>query len=237
MATIPSQPGVFRVLSYTNVRVDGDVNGGDGPGGAPIDQHQIAWGTSPNVPGNGGGFGNLNLSTGSGFISGLTPGSTYYFWNRWHNSFGWGPWSPRSQITMRDVPDPTDYPIMVRRAQTSMTVRINPNYNGGQPILGYKLWFGVSPNVPGPGTVLSTAQEISIVGMQPGTTYYFWAQARNVYGYSNLSPRSYITTIAGAFLKVGLVWHRAVPYVKVAGVWRVARPWGRIAGFWNETPE
>jgi hypothetical protein len=237
MATVPGQPGMFRILSYTNTRVDGDVNGGEGNGGSPILQHQLGWGTSPNVPGNGGGFGDLNVSTGSGFVSGLTPGVNYYFWSRWRNAIGWGPWSPRNMVRMRDVPDPTDYPAFVARTQTSITVKINPNWNGDSPITGYKLWYGVSPNVPGPSTRVSTAQQITVTNLLPGATYYFWAQAINTYGFSNLSPRSFIVTIAGAWIKVGLVWHRAVPYVKVAGVWRVARPWGRIAGFWNETPE
>lgn len=236
MATVPSQPGVFRILTYTDVRVDGDVNGGSGDGGSPILQHQIGWGTSPNIVGQGGGFGNLTISTGSGFISGLTPGATYYFWNRWRNAVGWGPWSPRNDVRMRNQPDPPDYPSLVRRTQTSITLHMSPNYNGDSPITGYRLRWGPSPNGPN-FVVFSTAQDITLSNLTPGGLYYFWGQAVNKYGDSYYSPRSSASLIAGAFLKVGLVWRRAVPYVKVAGVWRVARPWGRIAGFWNETPE
>lgn len=236
MATIPSQPGVFRILSYTNVRVDGDVNGGSGDGGSPILQHQIAWGTSPNVPGNGGGFGNLNVSTGSGFIAGLTPGTTYFFWNRWRNAIGWGPWSPRNDVRMKDRPDPTDYPSMTAKTQTTGILTIRPNYNGASPIISYKLSWGLSPNVP-QFTRTQPGPIFTLSGLTPGAMYYFWGQASNVYGLSDFSPRSNAQMVAGAFFKVGLVWHRAVPYVKVAGVWRVARPWGKISGFWNETPE
>lgn len=233
--TVPSAPGVFRVLSYTDVRVDGDVNGGT-TGGSPILQRQIAWGTSPNVPGNGGGFGNLNLSTGSGFITGLTPGYTYYFWNRARNAIGWGPWSARTSLRMKNQPDPPDYPALYSRTQTSITLRVLANYDGASPIQGYRIRYGLSPDAP-TNIISSTSNLITINNLSPGATYYFWGQAYNIYGDSYYSARSYASLIAGAKVKVAGVWRRAVPYVKVAGVWKVARPWGRIAGFWNETPE
>lgn len=235
MATVPGPPGVFRILTYTNTRVDGDVNGGD-TGGSVILQHQVAYGTSPNVPGNGGGFGNLTIGTGSGFITGLTPGSTYYFWNRMRNAIGWGPWSPRNHVRMRSRPDPTDYPKLHSMSQTTIKMRIYPNYNGDSPITQYRLSYGSSPNIPG-AAVTSASQDILLTGLSPGALYYFWGQAINAYGISDYSPRSYVSLIAGSKIKVNGVWRRGVPYVKVAGVWRVGRPWGKIAGFWNESPE
>lgn len=233
--TVPSAPGVFRILSYTNVRVDGDVNGGT-TGDSPIVQRQIAWGTSPNVPGNGGGFGNLNLSTGSGFVSGLTPGYLYYFWNRARNASGFGPWSARVMLRMRNIPDPPDYPGLYSRTQNSITLRVNANYDGDSPIIQYRVRYGLNANNP-TNIVSSWNNLITLSNLSPGATYYFWGQAVNKYGDSYYSPRSFASLIAGAKIKVGLEWKRAVPYVKVNGVWRVARPWGKIAGFWNETPE
>lgn len=232
---IPSPPGSFYISSYSNVRVDGDADPNYN-GGSAILQWQIAWGTSPNVPGNGGGFGNLTLSTGSGFISGLTPGYTYYFWNRQRNAIGWSGWSPRTMVRMRNRPDPPDYPALIWRTQTSIQLRVNANYDGASPIFAYRVRYGLSPDNP-TNIVTSTSSAVTITGLQPGATYYFWGQAVNVYGDSFYSPRSYATLIAGAKVKVAGVWRRAVPYVKVSGVWKVARPWGRIAGFWNETPE
>jgi fibronectin type III domain protein len=236
MATVPPAPGVFRILSYTNVRVDGDVNGGGGTGGSPILQHQVAWGTSPNVPGNGGGFGNLDISTGGGFITGLAPGVNYYFWNRLRNAIGFGPWSPRNDVRMKDRPDPTDYPRMSAKTQTTGILSISPNWDGDSVITGYRLSWGTSPNVP-QFTKDSVGPLFTLANLSPGLMYYFWGQAANTYGISDYSPRSAAQMIAGAYFKVGLVWHKAVPYVKVAGVWRVARPWGKLSGFWYETPE
>ena len=233
--TIPAAPGAWYVSAYSNVRVEGDADPGSN-GGSAILQWQIAWGTSPNVPGNGGGFGNLSLSTGWGFITGLQPGWIYYFWNRQRNAHGWSGWSPRTMLRMRDVPDPPDYPALVSRTQTSISLRVMANYDGDSAIGAYRVRYGLSPDAP-TNIVSSATNLVTINNLQPGATYYFWGQAANVYGDSAYSPRSYASLIAGAKVNVNGTWRRAVPYVKVNGVWRVARPWGKIAGFWNETPE
>lgn len=240
MATVPGAPGQFRILSYTNVRVDGDVNGGEGDGGSPILQHQIGWGTSPNVPGNGGGFGNLTVGTGSGFVTGLTPGTRYYFWSRWRNAIGFGPWSPRNEVTTRDRPDPPGAPAMLSRTQTTMTLKITPNNDGDSPLTYYRLSWSTTPTTPQDHTDQSgnnSSNVFLVTGFQPGRLYYFWGQTANKYGISDFSPRVAYTLVAGALVRVDGVWKRAVPYVKVSGVWRIAQPWGKISGFWNETPD
>lgn len=233
--TVPDAPGAFYVSAYSNEYVNGDADPGSN-NGAAILQWQFAWGTSPTTPGGGGGANNLSLSTGYGEVDGLNPGSTYYFWNRQRNSHGYGPWSPRTMLRMRDVPDPPDAPVVVSRNQTSITVRIDPNYDGDSGIGAYRVRYGLSPNAP-TNIGSSSTRYITLTGLSPGQIYYFWGQAANIYGDSAYSPRAYYQLVAGASVKVGAAWKRAVPYVKVAGVWRVARPWGRIAGFWNETPQ
>lgn len=63
---------------------------GNGDGGAPITQWQIGYGTSSIAPTTS------VTSTGTTTITGLTPGTTYYFWARGLNSVGWGPYSVRT---------------------------------------------------------------------------------------------------------------------------------------------
>lgn len=233
--TVPDAPGAFYVSAYSNEYVNGDADPG-GNGGSAILQWQFAWGTSPTVPGSGGGANNLSLSTGYGEVDNLNPGSLYYFWNRQRNAHGFGPWSPRTMLRMRNVPDPPDAPAVVSRTQTTITVRIDANYNGDSAIGAYRVRYGLDPDSP-TNIGSSSTPYITLTGLSPGQIYYFWGQTANVYGDSPYSPRAYYQLVAGASVKVGPNWKRAVPYVKVNGVWRVARPWGKIAGFWNETPQ
>lgn len=232
--TVPPQPGPFSILSYSDVAVVGDADG-NGTGGATPLEWDLRYGTAPNVN-DATGNGNLVLSTGAGQVEDLVPGLTYYFWNRIRNVNGWSPWSPRTQVRTRSKPDPPDSPSMIWRTQNSIQLKIVPNYNGDNPIHSYRLRWGLNPDEP-TAQVVSTSNIITIGGLSPGATYYFWGTAINGYGESFYSPRNYAQLIAGAKVKVGSVWKRAVPYVKVDGVWKLARPWGKIAGFWNETPE
>lgn len=70
----------------------------------------------------------------------------------------------------------------------------DPNFNGGSPILQWQVAYGTSPTAPGSGggfvnASLSTGS-IAIVGLDSGTTYYFWNRQRNAVGWSAWSPRT-----------------------------------------------
>jgi hypothetical protein len=235
VAQVPSSPGSWYILYYEDNRVDGDADPNYN-GGSPILQWQVAYGTSPTVPGSGGGFKDLALSTGSIAITGLAAKTVYYFWNRQRNAVGWSGWSPRTMVRTRGIPDAPDPPSLIWRTQNSISLRVLPNYDGASPITGFYVRYGLSPN--GPTDIqYSTTSQVTLTGLSPGGTYYFWGQAINAYGESFYSARSWANLIAGAKVQLGGVTRRAVPYVKVSGVWRVARPWIQTSGFWNETSE
>ena len=233
MATVPGKPSPFVITSYTNTRVNGDADPGS-DGGSPILEWQLAWGTHPTTA---SATGTLDLDTGSGFVSSLVPGGTYYFWSRQRNAVGWGPLSAMTQVTMRDVPDPPKAPsTFTFKTQTSVKVFVLPNGNGGATINGYELAYGTSPS----STAVSIVQSsplFTLSSLIPGETYYLWAKAKNVYGESAWSARGSVNLIAGAWIKVGPVWKRAVPYVRVSGVWVMTRPWVRSAGVWKESAD
>jgi predicted phage tail protein len=232
VATVPGTPGPFVISSYTNTRVNGDADPGSN-GGSPILEWQVAWGVHPT---EALFTGTLN-SDGSGFVSGLTPGQTYYFWNRQRNAVGWSKLSAATKIVTKDAPDAPKSPNMVRRTQTVATIAISPNYNGGSPITSYSLVWGLSPNDSNNIETQSSSPLFHLDGLDPGRTYYFWGRTSNIYGASDWSARSQFSLLAGAWVKKGTTWKRAVPYVRVGGVWVLARPHVRSAGVWKEVSD
>lgn len=222
----PSKPNV-SVLSSTSVHVtfsDGDDNG------ATIDQRQIGYGTSSSTV-------QFTVSSDrSTDITGLTPGTKYYFWARTHNEKGWGGWSVRSEATTWDVPDAPSSITLSEITQTTLKAAFVPNYAGGTAVLEYQIGYGTHPNTA-QQFIDASGGDAFITGLSPGIKYYFWARARNSVGWSNWSFTSSTYMVAGARVKVGFLWKPAVPYVRVNGVWKLARPWGRIAGVWKEVDE
>lgn len=234
MVSTPSRPGPFKILTYTNTSVVGGAEDPSNMGDGHILEWEVAWGLSPNQADFSG---NLNTD-GSGVISGLTQGKTYYFWNRVRNEAGWSDLSSRSSQKLRDHPDVVKAPtIFAKKTQTSVQVTVQPNGTGDSRITGYELAYGTSPA----STAVSISQAspvFNLTGLNAGGTYYFWAKASNAYGESAAwSARGATVLIAGAHVKVGAVWKRAVPYVRVAGVWRLAEPWVKSNGVWNKTAD
>jgi hypothetical protein len=225
-ATVPAVPSTPALSSLTATSVF--VSFSDGAnGGAAIDSRQIGYGTNGTTPSS------TVASDGSDTVSGLTPGTTYYFWARTHNSKGYSAWSARSQVTTPRGPDAPNAPSLSSIGPTSMVVTWSPNYDGGAPITGYELGYGTNSSAP--ITVISASSPRTVSGLIPGTRYYFWVSASNSAGQSGWSPSVNAETIAGARIMVGGVWRIAIPYVRQGGVWRLARPWVRNSGVWKET--
>lgn len=227
---MPARPDHFVITSYTNTRVNGKATA-NGTGGKPILEWELAWGTNPSHVQN---TGNLNLD-GSGFVSGLTPAQTYYFWNRVRNADGWSEYSARTSVITKDVPDAPSAPIPSSKSQTSVKVNIKPNGNGGSTILGYTLAYGLSSSSATDSVSGGSSGVFELTNLSPGKTYYFWGKATNTWGDSAWSARSQVDLIAGAWVKVGFVWKRAVPYVRDGGVWKLAQPYVRQGGVWKQT--
>lgn len=232
-ATRPGTPGPFYPTQRpTNTVVYGDADPGSN-GGSPILQWQLGYGTNPGEPTS---FMNLS-STGAGTVTGLTPGATYYFWNRQRNAIGWSDYSARTSVEMDNVPDPPRAPHVTRRWQDKLWVEINPGYNGGSTITSYKLGYGYRGEPPQAHIVSGGGGFFSIENLNPGQEYLLWGKVSNRYGESAWGPIARINLLAGARVKLGFSWRRAVPYVKVGGVWKMARVWGRSKGKWIQTED
>lgn len=224
-ATVPPAPTMFSAVPQSDsvIRVNFGANG---DGGSAVLEWQIGYGTDPSTP---------MWFTGSGGLTDiglLAAGTTYYFWARGRNALGWGNWSNRAQATTFRIPDAPGAVVLSEVTQTTVKAVFTGNYEGGTPVTTWQIGYGTDPDTP--QTYLN-GYNMTIIDLEPGVTYYFWSRGQNSVGWSPLSAVRSITTIAGAFLKVGTIYKSAVPYVKVAGVWKLARPWARAAGVWKES--
>lgn len=226
-ATVPAKPSTPAISSVTSTSVYATFSDGSN-GGASINSRQIGYGTSSSSPQH------TVSSDRSTTITGLTPGTTYYFWARTHNSVGYSAWSGRASAKTLKVPDAPSKPVLSNIRATTVDVKFTANANGGATIVGYQIGYSVNSSGSGIVTVPSDGST-TVTGLKPGTVYYFWARAQNSIGWSPWSTAVSARTIAGAYIKVGTEWKIAVPYVNVGGVWKQAEPWVRSVGVWKQT--
>lgn len=97
-ATVPDAPSnpTFTNVGPVSVGVNWTPNGN---GGASIDNYEVGYALTNSTPTS---F--VTSTTSPKIVTGLTPGTVYYFWVRAHNSVGWGAYSgPVAQQTIAGV--------------------------------------------------------------------------------------------------------------------------------------
>lgn len=225
--TVPAKPSTPVISSITASSVHVTFSDGSS-GGDAIDARQIGYGTSSTS------VQSTVSSDRSTTISGLSAGTTYYFWARTHNSEGWSAWSGRASATTLKVPDAPSTPLLSSALMTSVDVAFSANGNGGSTITGYEIGWSTSATGNPTSSVAAKSPQV-VTGLTPGTVYYFRTRAKSAVGWSAWSGYASVRTVAGAYVKVGAEWKLAVPYVKVGGVWKIAEPWVKSVGVWKRT--
>lgn len=222
---VPDAPHTPRISGIKSTSVVASFSDA-GNGGDAIDSRQIGYDDN-----SAGSSKTVVSSDGSTTITGLTPGKTYYFWARTHNSVGWSSWSGRASAKTLSVPTAPSAPLLSSVTATSVDASWSANSNGGSTITEYQLGYGIS--AIGPSVTFSASSPQVITGLTPGNRYFIFVRARNSVGWSDWSKPTSMNTVAGAYILVGTTWKLAVPYVNVGGTWKLAEAWGRSAGAWS----
>lgn len=186
-ASVPPKPAglvISNVLS-TSVNADG---AGNGDGGSPIDFWQVGYGTSSTTPTS---FKTTDMA-GFATITGLTKGTTYYFWFRGHNAKGYGAWSDRVSAKTDDVPAAPGTPVISNVKNTSVDVTFADGSNNGAAIDTREVSYGTNPSYS--SAAVTSDGSTTLTGLTPGTTYYIWARTHNVVGWGPYSAKATITT-------------------------------------------
>jgi len=145
-----------------------------------------------------------------------------------------GPTTVVAQINRATVPAPPTMLGIDQLVHQSFRVRFSGNSDGGSPITGWEIGFGLDPNnvqyITGSGGTTTINTQFA-----PGSTVYAWARGANAVGYSGWSARASGLLLPGVKVRVSGVYKDAIPYVKLNGVWVPSVPYVKKAGAWGLT--
>ncbi len=184
--TLPAT-GIGPTSAVLNGRVVSD-------GGFPILRKGFNWGTTADGTGWTGKFVWGDAFTIS--LSGLKPGTTYYFCAWAANSAGWAPGKVLSFNITTGAPTVETLPAS---SVTSSSAVLSGKVvsDGGFPVLRKGINWGMTPDGRDwtGKVVLGDAFTIWVSGLKPGTMYYFCAWAANSAGWASGKVLSFnITT-------------------------------------------
>lgn len=187
--TLPGSP-TSLVATRGDAQVTLSWSGPSPNGDAPITKYNIYRSTTATMPSTA----TTSVSGTSYTDTGLTNGTTYYYWVTAVNGGGEGsaasasatpatiPSSPQNlSVTPDDIPDE----LVVTWSA--------PSSNGGLPISSYTLYRNTVNSEPAVAYRSGlTATTFTDLGLTAGTTYYYWVTAFNAVGESPAAgPASY----------------------------------------------
>lgn len=123
-------------------------------------------------------------SSGTNVLTGLTPGTTYYFRSRGRNVSGIGPWSATRSATTATVAAPT---LAVVSGDTGASATATITAPSGVTVTNYTLEAEYLTPTPKPTnadkTVTTTSRTPTVTGLVPGASYR-WRVRANIGTYS-----------------------------------------------------
>lgn len=232
LTTAPSAPGT---PSFSGVGTSGMTVSWSAPsdaGGTPVTHYLLDRATNSAFSSN---LVTTNLSGTSLGVTGLNPGTTYYWRVRAVNATGTsGNSSSASQATNQSVPSAPGTPSLSNVTATGARVTyMPPASNGGSSITGYDVQWSTSPSFVGDTvTQADSASPYDITGFLPGETYYVRVRAKNALGAGAWSAAASTTTLSGVKVGNGTQWRDAVVYVGNGTSWVLASVKRGAGGGW-----
>ncbi len=166
-------------------------------GSGALTGYNVYRSTTNTFPGTGG-IAVFGASTTNYTFTGLTNGTTYYFWVTATNGAGEGAASASLSATPATVPSaPTLDSATAGNGQVSLSWTAASN-NGGSTLTGFKVYHGTTGNIADATseTVLDgSATSHTVTGLTNGTQYYFWVSAVNGVGESEKSGNKSATPV------------------------------------------
>ncbi|MEI6796523.1 MAG: fibronectin type III domain-containing protein, partial [Methanomassiliicoccales archaeon] len=156
-------------------------------GFSPLTGYKVFFGTTATPATQFGGL--FSTATFSVDVTGLTPGTLYYFAVKAVNAAGDSVLSNVLSATPYTVPNAPTLNAPVAGDSAVTLTWIAPVNNGGSPLTGYKVFFGTTatPATQFGGMLSAGTVTITVTGLTPGQQYYFAVKAVNAAGDSLLS--------------------------------------------------
>lgn len=161
--------------------------------GAAVDDYHIQVASGPSFSGN---VVYSDIQEGRTWVvTGLNPGTNYWFHARAHNSAGWGGWSANQVFsTITRPPGVVPNRSMGDIFATIATMLWDaPSDNGGDALIQYELRYrkvGTSTY-----TIVNTWAEdatfYTATGLEPGTEYEWLVRVRNMAGYGDFQATTF----------------------------------------------
>lgn len=233
LATVPGTPAkpVVGVITATSIALTFADNANNG--GIAVNARRIYYNTVNSTTGA-----SFIASDGSDVVSGLTPGTNYYFWSRTQNTIGWSSFSSvTGPIKTLKVPDAPTQPSITNIRQTTCTFSFNDGANNGAAINDHEIAYSLTEGGAKTSLDINMSTSGTLTGLPPGSALYIWVRSHNSVGWSAWSAFRLINTVAGFYVWVAGVRKEAVPYVwkdsdsqfhllepnvRVSGAWKVA---------------
>lgn len=218
ISTVPDAPGLTSVSQVNNLNALDIVYTAPADDGGPnIDNYIIQYANNSSFS----GYTNVNDTGGTYRISNLAWGQAYWVRVYAHNSIGnSGPSTVRSGTTDSTIPSTMAAPTISAITYNSANVGYTAPAANGAAILDYyvRVWKDAAlTQVQSEWSPASNPQ--TVTGLAPNTSYWVGVYARNVNGYSNVSPVSTFktgVTVPGA--PTGLAISNITP-VAASGSW------------------